>query len=91
MLLKETNTRVKLRNSIFLGYKVSNSNITSAGIEIDLVRKESKEKISNSEENVLKCIISYETDSRLRVKIFNPNEDHRYEVSILYRVQGDTY
>jgi len=64
------------------GYKVSKSNVTSAGMEIDLARIESKVKLSQSEESVLKCIISYETDSRLRVKIYNPNEESRYEVPI---------
>lgn len=48
-------------------------------MEIDLERRDELDKIFDTEEDTLKCVISYETDSRLRVKIYNP-DDHRYEV-----------
>lgn len=48
-------------------------------MELDLERLDKLNPLFKDEAKSLKCIISYETDSRLRVKIFNPNED-RYEV-----------
>ena len=48
-------------------------------MEIDLERIDALETIFPDEVKSLKCIISYETDSRLRVKIFDPAKE-RYEV-----------
>ena len=52
-------------------------------MEIDLERIDELDKIFASEADRLKCVISYETDSRLRVKIFDPNSPDRYEVCVL--------
>ena len=62
------------------GYRVANSSVTPSGMEIDLERKTAHDRIFESEEPALKCIISYETDSRLRIKIYNPDKTDRYEV-----------
>ncbi|XP_063681352.1 probable maltase-glucoamylase 2 isoform X2 [Bolinopsis microptera] len=48
-------------------------------MEIDLERIDALDSIFPDEVKTLKCIISYETDSRLRVKIFDPAKE-RYEV-----------
>jgi hypothetical protein len=50
-------------------------------MEIDLERIDTFDEIFPDEEKRLKCVISYETDSRLRVKIFNPDKK-RYEVNL---------
>ena len=65
------------------GYRVTNSTVQLWGMEIDLERIDELDKIFASEADRLKCVISYETDSRLRVKIFDPNSPDRYEVSVL--------
>ena len=51
-------------------------------MEIDLERIAALETIFPDEVQTLKCIISYETDSRLRVKIFDPAKE-RYEVQYI--------
>ena len=51
-------------------------------MEIDLERIDALETIFPDEVQTLKCIISYETDSRLRVKIFDPAKE-RYEVQYI--------
>ncbi|KAL5254076.1 hypothetical protein ACHWQZ_G013739 [Mnemiopsis leidyi] len=62
------------------GYRVlETSTVKESGMELDLERLDKLNPLFKDEAKSLKCIISYETDSRLRVKIFNPNED-RYEV-----------
>ena len=63
-----------------LGYRVVNSTVTVFGMEFDLVRNEEVPKMYTTEADVLKCVISYETDSRLRVRIFNPDDPDRYVV-----------
>ena len=66
--------------SFLSGYRVlDTSKVQVWGMDIDLERMETLDPIFEGEEKYLKCVISYETDSRLRVKIFNPNKS-RYEV-----------
>eukprot|EP00116_Pleurobrachia_bachei_P019094 sb/3479356/ len=62
------------------GYRVENSTVTVFGMEFDLVRNEQIPKMYTTEVDQLKCVISYETDSRLRVRIFDPKDKDRYVV-----------
>ena len=65
------------------GYRVlETSTVKESGMELDLQRLDNLHPLFEDEVMQLKCVISYETDSRLRVQIFDPKKD-RYEVSLL--------